>query len=131
MPIVLVVFALGTLVLLPSVFLKLAALLSWKKVRWKHCFVFGAAAAILSIAGRAISLSIGHSLPVWLAGIVSCCIYLSAGSWFLSSRGIDKEGRPLGFVGGMKVIIVFLALLALFSVGALAIGNALLGSRSQ
>jgi len=52
------------------------------------------------LSGLALSASFGVALGV--------CIYLSIGSWFLSCRGLDREGKPVGFFGGMKVICVFL-----------------------
>lgn len=111
-----------TLFLLPSVFIKLAAIICRARLRWLHCFVFGLVVVVLSIAGRATSLYI-WSPPLWLSIPVAVAVYLYFGSWFLSSRGIGRDGQPIGKKEAIKMTLVYLGLLALLGL----LGGFLLG----
>ncbi len=127
MQMLLAVVPLMTLVVLPSVFVKIAALLSRARLRWKHCFVFGSAIAFLVIGSRATSWLTGQALPVPLAVICGFTIQLALGSWYFSSRAEDKAGRPVGLRGGLRLMIVYLLLLTFLAGAALALASTLGG----
>ena len=116
-----------TLVVLPSVFVKIAALLSRARLSWKHCFIFGSAVAFLAIGSRATSWLTGQALPVPLAIVFGSTIQLALGSWYFSSRGEDKAGKPVGLRGGLRLMIVYLLLLAFLAGSAVALASALRG----
>ena len=110
------------LVLLPSAALKLAAVISRIRLRWLHCFAFGCAVALASISGQAATLYLWQP-PLWLAIIGGAAIYLTLGTWFVGTRGFDRTGQPAGRAGGMKVMLVYLLLLAAMIIAALAIAS--------
>ena len=97
---------------LPSVLVKGAARLSRTKLSWKHSFIFGFTIALLSITVRALSPLAGFELPISLSIVLGALIYLSAGSWYFSSRGKNDNGTPVGFRGGLKLMVIFLLMLA-------------------
>ena len=104
---------LATLLLLPSAILKFAAVICRIRVRWLHCFAFGVVVVIVSIAGRATSLYLWNP-PFWLATLLAVGAYLCLGSWYVGSRGIGRDAKPIGRRGGLKLMLVYLALLASF-----------------
>ncbi len=108
------------LVLLPSATLKLAAVISRIRLRWLHCFAFGGAVALASIAGQAATVYLWQP-PLWLAIIGGAAIYLTLGTWFVGTRGLDRTGKPAGRAGGMKVMLVYLLLFAAMIIAALTI----------
>jgi hypothetical protein len=113
------------LIALPSLVLKLASVIVHTRVGWLHCFLFGSAAIVLSICIRTVSILSGLALSASFGVALGVCIYLSIGSWFLSCRGLDREGKPVGFFGGMKVICVFLGILTILTISALVVARAL------
>ena len=111
-----IVFAFIPLLILaagPSVVVKFAALLIRAKLSWKHCFVFGCAVAVMSVLGRLISHLTGRDLPIPLAVIFGVGLNLGLGSWYFSSRGLDKAGNAVGVRGGFKLMLIYLLLLSL------------------
>jgi hypothetical protein len=120
MQLVLAFVPLAMLVLLPSAALKLAAVISRIRIRWLHCFVFGGAVALASIMGQAATVYLWQP-PLWLAIIGGAAIYMTLGTWFVSTRGMDRAGKPAGRAGGMKVMLVYLSLLAALIIATLVI----------
>ena len=112
-----VMFALldiAILVSLPSIATKIGALLIRARVRWSVCFAYGAIAAISAIIWRGFVIPTFGSVPFSVGIVIGPGFHLGFGSWYFSSRAMDERGKPIGIQGGLKLMLVFLALMAAF-----------------
>lgn len=69
---------------------------------------------MLFIRMAAVAECISVQLPLSLA--LSFVLYLSFGGWFFSTRGVTKQGKPLDWVGGVRLSALAFLLLALTGV---------------
>lgn len=97
-----------------AAFVKLSArFLGGIVVSWKHSFIFALVMALLTLFGRTMAVAGGSSIPLALDLAFSFALCLILGGWYFGTRGIDKNGQPLGWVGGMRLSAVAFVLLVL------------------
>ena len=95
-----------------AAYVKLSAkILRSAKVSWKHSFIFSLMIVVLTLAGRAGVAFSGVSLPIVFGAIFALTIHLGLGGWFFSTRGMNTQGKPLGWRGGMQLIAITFAFL--------------------
>jgi hypothetical protein len=117
--------------LITGAVLKLAAVISSKRVRWVHCLAYGAAMALLSLLVQGVWSWIGSAPPLWLGVLLGMAGHLSIGSWFLRSRLKDRAGAPQGIAAAARVMIIFFALLGVMAGSLFALSAVLRESYLQ
>ena len=92
-------------------FVKLAACLLRYKVSWKSSFLFAGIMLVAVIFDHMLAFSepaairIGH-------GMVLLVVLVIFGSWFFSRRGTNRRGTVLGWGGGIQLIALAFAVMA-------------------
>jgi hypothetical protein len=102
------------MVLLPAVFVRIAAPLARVGISWRLALGFGLVAAILSGLERVL-LQLTHvQLPLLLAVALGAGMYVVVGAWLFTGRGTTREGRPLDRRGALVFMLFYLAIAASF-----------------
>jgi hypothetical protein len=104
-------------VLLESVLLKSAALVSRTVLFWRYCFRYGGLIAILSIGVHSIILFLKYAPPFVLALLIGAVIHLVLGTWYVASFGQSKDGNPASVARAIVTMLIFLLLLSLLFSG--------------
>jgi hypothetical protein len=102
---------------LNAAYIKLSGrILHGSVVSWKDSFVFALAITFLILVLRIAAVAEGISAPLTLALALGFVLYLTFGGWFFSTRGVTKQGQPLGWLGGIQLSALVFVLLALTGV---------------
>jgi hypothetical protein len=112
--------------------IKLAAFLFRRtKVAWSQAFIYTAGMMVITVALRFGLVSIGISLPWFVALPLGLALHLVFGDLYFASRAQSFDGDPIGRVRALQLSgIVFLVLLGLSVVG-MAISTAMLSGRGD
>ena len=122
-PIILLFVIYAVACLLYAAYIKLSArLLRDSFVSWKHSMIFAVVIAVATLFARMGTIVGDTAMPLPWVYIMGFVIYLAFGGWFFSSRGMTKEGRSFGWLGGIQ--LSGLAFLLFFVTGVLAKGVA-------
>lgn len=100
-----------------AAYVKLAARMLRKTLRWMHAFMYAAILGLLVIARSLTGLSFASVLPPFWAGLVGLAIGVAIGTWFFARRGANADGSALGTTGALRVTALALAIS--MAVGAL------------
>ncbi len=101
-------------VLMPAVFIRIAAPLARVVISWRLALSFGLIVAIVSMVERAFLSLLHLELPTIAAVVVGAGIYLAGGIWFFSRRGTTQAGEPLGQRGAFRFMLLYLVIAAAF-----------------
>ena len=82
-------------------------------VSWKNSFIFALTVTVLMLIVRMATVAEGISVPLTLALSLSFVLYSTFGGWFFSTRGVTKQGQPLGWLGGVRLSALSFLLFAL------------------
>ena len=116
-PLIVLLLTYTVVCVLNAAYIKLSGrILHGSQVTWKDSFIFSLAVTVLMLFIRmaAVAECISVQLPLSLA--LSFVLYLSFGGWFFSTRGVTKQGKPLDWVGGVRLSALAFLLLALTGV---------------
>ena len=97
-------------------FVKLGARLLHYKVSWKSSFLFAVIVLVLVIFDhvlafhQAVAIRIGHAVALLLVLVI-------LGSWFFSARGTNRSDTVLGWGGGIGLIALAFAMMAVVAFG--------------
>jgi hypothetical protein len=92
-------------------FVKLAARVLRYRVSWRSSFLFAVIALVIIIFDHVlafrqpVAIRVGHAVAL-LVGL------LIFGSWFFSERGTNRSGTLLGWGGGIRLIALAFAMMA-------------------
>ena len=110
-PPVLQVVPVLVLVAVSTAIVKLSAAVSRFRLSWLHSFLFAVILGAALIAGRALFALTQVSIPLAAGTIVSLCVNLVLGGWFLRHRATRRsDGQPAGVTGGMRISSVMVLL---------------------
>jgi hypothetical protein len=91
-------------------FVKLAAGLLRYKVTWKSSFLFAVVALVLVIFDHV--LAFDKPVAIRIVHVVALLLVLvTLGSWFFSTRGMNRSGTFLGWSGGARLIALAFAMM--------------------
>ena len=117
-----VLISLLLLIVLPTLLLRVAALIWKANLSWLNAFILAFAMAVISILIRAlVGSGIVPPLPTWGSAVVTGVIYFGLGAWWVGWRGSDKDGGRLGLRGGLAVMLLYVALSAALSLAGAAV----------
>src|SRR5262249_40892892 len=92
-------------------FVKIAARLLRYKVSWKSSFLFAVIVLVLVIFDHA--LAFHHPMTIRIVhAVVLLLVLVILGSWFFSGRGMNRGGTVLGWGGGIRLIALVFAMMA-------------------
>ena len=92
-------------------FVKIAARLLRYKVSWKSSFLFAVVVLVLVIFDHALAFHQPVTIRIVLA-VVLLLVLVILGSWFFSARGMNRGGTVLGWGGGIRLIALVFAMMA-------------------
>lgn len=122
-PIILLFVIYAAACLLYAAYIKLSAkLLRDSFVSWKHSMIFAVVIAVATLFARMGTVAGDTVVPFPWVYILGFALYMAFGGWFFSSRGMSKEGRSFGWLGGIQ--LSGLAFLLFFVTSVLAKGVA-------
>ncbi len=99
-----------------AVFVKLSARILRYRVSWRSSFLFAVIALVIVIFDHVLAfrqsavIRIGHAAAL-LVGL------LILGSWFFKKRGTNRRGTTLGWGGGIRLIALVFAMMAVAAFG--------------
>lgn len=102
------------LVLIVSVFLKSAALVTRISLFWRHCFAYGGLVVVIAIALNAVSIAFNYTPPQFIALLIAGLFHLALGTWYISKYGIIKDGSLVSAGRAVATVFIFLFFLSLF-----------------
>lgn len=91
-------------------FVKLAAGLLRYKVSWKSSFLFAVVVIVLVIFDHVLAVNQPVSIR-FVHVLVLLLVLVILGSWFFSTRGMNRSGTPLRWGGGVRLIALAFAMM--------------------
>jgi hypothetical protein len=92
-------------------FVKIAARLLRYKVSWKSSFLFAVIVLVLVIFDHALAFHQPVTIRI-VHAVVLLLVLVILGSWFFSGRGMNRGGTVLGWGGGIRLIALVFAMMA-------------------
>jgi len=92
-------------------FVKIAARLLRYKVSWKSSFLFAVIVLLVVIFDHALAFHKPVTIRIVYA-VVLLLVLVILGSWFFSARGMNRGGTVLGWDGGIRLIALVFAMMA-------------------
>lgn len=100
-----------------AAFVKLSGkILYGSVVSWKNAFIFALAVTVLLLIMLFAAVAAGISIPPAVSMVLGFALSTAFGSWFFSTRGVTKQGQPLGWAGGLRLSALAYLLLAVTGV---------------
>jgi len=115
-------------VLLESVLLKLATLLSRVRLFWNHCFRYGGLIALLSIGASSVIVASQHSPPLVHAMLIGAILHLALGTWYVATFGRNMDGERISVARAIVSMLIFLLLFSLIISGFMLLATILRSS---
>ncbi len=95
-------------------FAKIAARLVRYKVSWKSSFFFAAIVLVLVIFDHVLAFDQPVTIRI-VHAVVLLFVLIIFGSWFFSARGLNRSGTVLGWSGGIRLIALVFAMMAVLA----------------
>jgi hypothetical protein len=95
-------------------FAKIAARLLRYKVSWKSSFLLAVIVLVLVIFDHALAFHQPVTIRI-VHAVVLLLVLVILGSWFFSARGMNRGGTVLGWGGGIRLIALVFAMMAVLA----------------
>jgi len=93
-------------------FVKLAASLLRYKVSWESTFLFSVIVLVLVIFDHVLAFDQPVTIRI-VHVVVLLLVLVILGSWFFSTRGMNGNGTPLEWGGGIRLIALTFAMMSI------------------
>ena len=107
------------LILLPSLLLKLASVVTRIRILWRYCFLYGGLVTVISIATKVAFTALNYTSPMIFALLSGGFLHLAIGTWYLYTFARSKDGARVEVGKAAITMLVFILILSLLLSGLL------------
>ena len=107
------------LIVLPSLLLKVASVITRIRTLWRHCFLYGGLVTAISIASNVLFSAFKYTPSLTLALLCGGLLHLAIGSWYLRTLARSKDGGRIQVSRAVITMLAFILILSLLAGGLL------------